>query len=52
VLALLGRELAALTAGEAVLRTSTGAHQTYRRKASDPLHPCERSLVWELDGER
>ena len=43
-----GDEIAALTATEAVIRTRTGAHQTYRRKPSDPLHPAERCLVWEL----
>ena len=48
VLLLRGRELVALTADEAVIRTATGAHQTYRRKPRDPLHPAERSLVWEL----
>jgi hypothetical protein len=48
ILLLRGRELAALTATEAVMRTGTGAHQTYRRKPGDPLHPAERCLVWEL----
>ena len=48
VLLLHGRELAALTATEAVIRTRTGARQTYRRKPRDPLHPAERCLVWEL----
>jgi hypothetical protein len=48
VLLLRGKELAALTATEAVIRTATGAHQTYRRKPLDPLHPAERCLVWEL----
>jgi hypothetical protein len=48
VLLLQGDEIAALTATEAVIRTPTGAHQTYRRKAADPLHPAERCLVWEL----
>jgi hypothetical protein len=48
ILLLRGRELAALTASEAVIRTRTGAHQTYRRKPCDPLHPAERCLVWEL----
>ena len=41
-------ELVALTETEAVIRTPTGAHQTYRRKPHDPLHPAERCLVWEL----
>jgi hypothetical protein len=45
-----GRELAALTEAEAVIRTRTGTHQTYRRKPCDPLHPAERCLVWELAG--
>jgi hypothetical protein len=49
VLLLRGDELAALTATEAVIRTPTGAYQTYRRKHADPLHPAERCLVWELD---
>jgi hypothetical protein len=49
VLLLQGDEIAALTATEAVIRTPTGAHQTYRRKLADPLHPTERCLVWELD---
>jgi hypothetical protein len=48
VLLLRGDEIAALTATEAVIRTQTGARQTYRRKPSDPLHPAERCLVWEL----
>ena len=48
ILLLRGRELAALTATEAVIRTRTGTHQTYRRKPSDPLHPAQRCLVWEL----
>lgn len=48
VLALQGRELAALTATEAVIRTARGAHLTHRRKPRDPLHPAERCLVWEL----
>jgi TubC N-terminal docking domain len=50
VLLLRGDELAALTTTEAVIRTPTGACQTYRRKPSDPLHPTERCLVWELGG--
>ena len=48
VLLLGGRELVALTDGEAVIRTATGAHQTYRRKPRDPLRPAERCLLWEL----
>ena len=48
VLLLRGRELAALTGGEAVIRTATGTHQTYRRKSRDPLHSSERCLIWEL----
>jgi TubC N-terminal docking domain len=48
VLLLRADEIAALTATEAVIRTRTGALQTYRRKSSDPLHPAERCLVWEL----
>jgi hypothetical protein len=48
VLLLHGRELAVLTATEAVIRTRTGARQTYRRKPCDPLHSAERCLVWEL----
>jgi hypothetical protein len=48
VLLLRGKELAALTATEAVIRTATGAHQTCRRKPFDSLHPAERCLVWEL----
>ena len=43
-----GKELVALTDAEAAIRTATGAHQTYRRKPHDPLHPAERCLVWEL----
>jgi hypothetical protein len=43
-----GKEFAALTDGEAVIRTATGAHQAFRRKPRDPLHPSERCLVWEL----
>jgi hypothetical protein len=46
--ALQGRELAALTASEAVIRTARGARLTHRRKGPDPLHPAERCLVWEL----
>jgi hypothetical protein len=52
VLLLHGRELAALTATEAVIRSRTGARQTYRRRPRDPLCPAERCLVWELDGAR
>jgi hypothetical protein len=52
VLLLRGKELAALTGGAAVIRTATGAHQTYRRKPRDPLHPAERCLVWELENAR
>jgi hypothetical protein len=48
VLLLRGDSLAALTETEAVIRTGTAAHQTYRRKLCDPLHPSERCLVWEL----
>ena len=48
VLLLRGKELVALTDAEAAIRTTTGAHQTYRRKPHDPLHPAERCLVWEL----
>jgi hypothetical protein len=48
VLLLRGDEIAALTAAEAVIRTPTGARQTYRRRPRDPLHPAERCLVWEL----
>jgi hypothetical protein len=48
VLLLRGHDIASLTATEAVIRSSTGAHQTYRRKSRDPLHPGERCLVWEL----
>jgi hypothetical protein len=49
VVLLRGKELVALTDAEAVIRTATGAHQTYRRKPRDPLHPAERCLIWELD---
>jgi hypothetical protein len=49
ILLLQGDEIAALTATEAVIRTPTGAHQTYRRRPADPLHPAERCLVWELN---
>jgi hypothetical protein len=52
ILLLHGRELAALTATEAVIRPRTGARQTYRRKPADPLCRTERCLVWELDGGR
>jgi hypothetical protein len=48
VLLLRGDEIAALTAAEAVIRTPTGARQTYRRRPRDPLHPAERCLVWEV----
>jgi hypothetical protein len=51
VLLLQGDEIVALTVTEAVVRTPTGAHQTYRRKPADPLHPAERCLVWELNDE-
>ena len=40
VLLLRGRGLAALTATEAVIRTRTGARQTYGRKPCDPLRSC------------
>jgi hypothetical protein len=52
VLLLRNDEIAALTATEAVIRTRTDAHQTYRRKSADPLHPADRCLVWELQYER
>ena len=52
VLLLQGDEIAALTATEGVIRTPTRAHQTYRRKPADPLHPAERCLVWELQDGR
>jgi hypothetical protein len=48
VLLLRGKELVALTDAEAAIRTTTGAHQTYRRRPHDSLHPAERCLVWEL----
>jgi hypothetical protein len=48
VLLLRGKDVVALTADEAVIRTATGAHQTYRPKSRNPLHPGERCLVWEL----
>jgi hypothetical protein len=48
LLLLRGDDIAALTATEALIRTQTGARQTYCRKPSDPLHPAERCLVWEL----
>jgi hypothetical protein len=48
VLALQGRQLAALTGTEAVIRTARGAHLTHRRKPRDLLHPSERCLVWGL----
>jgi TubC N-terminal docking domain len=48
ILLLRGDAIAALAATEAVIRTPTGARQTYRRKPCDPLHPAERCLVWEL----
>jgi hypothetical protein len=48
VLLLRGRELVALTADEAAIRTATGVYQTYRRKSRDPLCRAERCLVWEL----
>ena len=51
VLLLQGDEIAALTATEAVIRTRTGAHQTYRRRPADPLDPAERCFVWELSDE-
>jgi TubC N-terminal docking domain len=51
VLLMHGRELTALTATEAVIRTRTGTRQTYRRKPWDPLHYAERCLVWELNDE-
>jgi hypothetical protein len=49
ILLLRGRELAALTHAQAVIRTPTGAHQTYRRRPFDPLHPAQRCLVWGVD---
>jgi TubC N-terminal docking domain len=48
VLLLKGNPIAAMTPSEAVIRTRTGARQTYRRKSADPLLPVERCLVWEL----
>ena len=52
VLLLHGDQLAALTASEAVIRRASGAHQTWRRKAADPLPAEERCLIWELGDER
>ena len=46
--ALIGDDVADLTAAESVIRTRTGAHQTYHCKPFDPLHPSERCLVWEV----
>jgi TubC N-terminal docking domain len=48
VLLLRGDEIAALTETEAVIRTRTGARQTYPRQLRDPLHSTERCLIWEL----
>jgi hypothetical protein len=48
VLLLRGRDLAALTADQAMIRTAAGAHQIYRRKRHDPLNPDERCQIWEL----
>jgi hypothetical protein len=48
VLLLHGDPLAALTASGAVIRRPSGAHQTRRRKAADPVLAAERCLVWEL----
>ena len=48
LLLLHGDQLAALTESEAVIRRPSGAHQTRRRKAVDPLPAAERCLVWEL----
>ena len=52
LLLLRGDAIAALTATEAAIRSGTGARHTYRRKPSDPLHPAERCLVWDLDSVR
>jgi hypothetical protein len=52
LLLLHGDPLAALTADQAVIRRPSGAHQTWRRKAADPLLAAERCLVWELGDER
>jgi hypothetical protein len=48
VLLLRGNSIAALTETEAVIRTQTGARQTYRRKPVDPLGPAEGSPIWQL----
>jgi hypothetical protein len=48
LLLLRGDQLAALTASEAVIRRPSGARQTWRRKAADPLPAAERCLVWDL----
>jgi hypothetical protein len=48
VLLLRGKDVVALTDAEAVIRSASGAHQTYRRKSRDPLHPGEHCLIWEL----
>jgi TubC N-terminal docking domain len=37
-----------VTGTEAVIRTRTGARQTYHRRPRDPLYRAERCLVWEL----
>jgi hypothetical protein len=39
-----GDRVVALTADQAVIETSTGARQTYRRKPNEP----GRVLVWDL----
>ena len=53
VLLLHGDQLAALTASRGGdPHGPSGAHQTWRRKPRDPLHPAERCLVWELGDER
>jgi hypothetical protein len=48
LLLLNGASLAALTATEAVIRRTSGAHQTRRRKQRDSLTAAERCLIWEL----
>jgi hypothetical protein len=52
VLLLGGDELVAMTESETVMRSANGNHQRYYRKSRDPLHPSERTLIWELGRER
>jgi hypothetical protein len=44
-----GGKIGALTIAEALIVKPNGARLTFRRRTRDPLHPTERTLLWQLD---